>query len=79
MKIVRIVTIKTFFTLRSAFLPKPDFEGYRNNAKTEFEENQNYVGDEECHQEPDHPNTFMKMVKERTRTTSAVNDERRQV
>jgi hypothetical protein len=61
------------------FLPKPDFEGYRNNAKKEFEENQNYVDDEECHQEPDHPHTFMKMVKERTRTTSAVNDERRQV
>jgi hypothetical protein len=41
-----------------AFLPKPDFEGYRNNAKKEFEENQNYVGDEEFHQEPDHPSTF---------------------
>jgi hypothetical protein len=50
-----------------AFLPKPDFEGYRNNAKKEFEENQNHVGDEEFHQEPDHPSTFMKMVKERTR------------
>jgi hypothetical protein len=37
------------------FLPKPDFEGYRNNAQREFEENQNYVGDEEFHQEPDHP------------------------
>jgi hypothetical protein len=23
-----------------AFLPKPDFEGYRNNDKKEFEENQ---------------------------------------
>jgi hypothetical protein len=62
-----------------AFLPKPDFEGYRNNAKKKFEENQNYVGDEELHQEPDHPSTFMKMVKERTREMSAVNDERRQV
>jgi hypothetical protein len=62
-----------------AFLLKPDFEGYRNHAKKEFEENQNYIGDEEFHQEPDHPSTFMKMVKERTRTTSAVNDERRQV
>jgi hypothetical protein len=61
-----------------AFLPKPDFEGYRKNAKKEFEENQNYVG-EEIYQEPDHPSTFMKMVKERTRTMSAVNDERRQV
>jgi hypothetical protein len=62
-----------------AFLPKPDLEGYRNNTKKEFEENQNYIGDEEFHQEPDHPCTFMKMVKERTRTMSAVNDERRQV
>jgi hypothetical protein len=60
-----------------AFLPKTDFKGYRNNLKKEFEENQNYVGDEEFHQEPDHPSTFMKMVKERTRTMSAVNDERR--
>jgi hypothetical protein len=62
-----------------AFLPESDFEGYRKNAKKEFEENQNHVGDEEFHQEPDHPSTFMKMVKERTRTMSAVNDERRQV
>jgi hypothetical protein len=38
-----------------------------------------YVGDEECHQEPDHPSTLMKMIKERTRAMSAVNDERRQV
>jgi hypothetical protein len=61
------------------FLPKLDFEGYRNNIKKEFEESQNYIGDEESHQEPDHPSTFMKMVKERTRTMSAVNDEMRQV
>jgi hypothetical protein len=64
-----------------AFLPKPDFEGYRNNDKREFEENQNYIDDEEFHQEPDnpdHPSNFMKMVKERTWTISAVNDERRQ-
>jgi hypothetical protein len=46
----------------------PKTEGYRKNAKKEFEENQNYVGDEEFHQEPDHPSTFMKMVKERTWT-----------
>jgi hypothetical protein len=58
-----------------AFLPKPDFEGYRNNAKKELEENQNCIGDEEFHQEPDRPSTFMKMVKERTRKMSAVNDE----
>jgi hypothetical protein len=59
------------------FSPKPDFEGYRNNAKKEFEENQNCIGDEEFHQEPDHPSTFMKMVKEKTQTISPVNDERR--
>jgi hypothetical protein len=61
-----------------AFLPKPDFDGYKNISKKGFEENQNYVG-EEFHQEPAHPSTFMKMVKERTRTTSAVKDKRRQV
>jgi hypothetical protein len=62
-----------------AFLPKHYFEGCRNNAKKEFEENQFNLGDQKFHQEPDHPSTFMKMVKERTRTVSAVNDERRQV
>jgi hypothetical protein len=62
-----------------AFLPKPDFEGYSNNNKKEFEENQNYIGDEELHQEPDHPSTFMKMVKESTRTMSGVNEERLQI
>jgi hypothetical protein len=62
----------------NAFLPKPDFEGYRNDAKKEFEENHNYIGDEEFHQEPDHPSTFLKMVKEKTQTMSAINDERRQ-
>jgi hypothetical protein len=30
------------------------------------------MGDEEFHQEPGHASTFMKMVKERTRTMSAV-------
>jgi hypothetical protein len=38
-----------------------------------------YIGDEEFHQEPDHPSIFMKMVNQRTRTMSAVNDERWQV
>jgi hypothetical protein len=62
-----------------SFLHKTKYERYRNNDKKEFEENQNYIGDEEFHQEPDHPSTFMKMVKERTRAMSAVNDERLQV
>jgi hypothetical protein len=61
-----------------SFLLKPDFEGYRKNAKKELEENQNYVG-EEFHREPKHPSTLMKMVKERRRTISPANDERRQV
>jgi hypothetical protein len=60
------------------FSPKPDLERYRNNSKKKFEENQNFI-DEEFHQDLDHPSTFMKMVKERTRTMLAVNDERRQV
>jgi hypothetical protein len=47
-----------------AFLPKPDVEGYSNNSKKEFEENQNDIDDEELHQEPEHPIKFMKMVKE---------------
>jgi hypothetical protein len=62
-----------------AFLPKPDFEEYISNGKKEFEKNQNHIVDEELHQEPDHPSTFMKMVKERTRTMSALNDERLQI
>jgi hypothetical protein len=62
-----------------AFLPKSDVDGYRNNDRKEFEENQNYVGDEEFHQEPDHPSTFMKIVKEKIRTMSASNDESRQL
>jgi hypothetical protein len=62
-----------------ALLSKFDFEAYRDNPKKEFEENQNYIGDEEFHQEPDHPSTFMNMVKERTRTMLAVNDGRLQL
>jgi hypothetical protein len=73
-------TTHMIFTPRISIMhiyPNLTFEGYKNNAKKEFEENKNYVGDEEFHQEPDYPSTFMKMVKERTRTMSAVNDERR--
>jgi hypothetical protein len=64
--------------LNHAFIPKPDFEGYRNNAKKEFETNQDYL-DDELHQEPDHPSTFMNIIKERTSAISAVNNERLQV
>jgi hypothetical protein len=61
--------------LNHAFLPKPDFEGYRNNAKKDFENNQDYL-DEELHQESDHPSTFMKTIKGRIRAMSAANDTR---
>jgi hypothetical protein len=64
--------------LNHSFIPKPDFEGYRNNPKKDFEANQDYL-DEELHQEPDHHSTFMNMIKGRTRAMSVVNDERRQV
>jgi hypothetical protein len=43
-------------------LSKSKFERYRNNAKKKFEENQNYIADEEFHQETDHPSTYTKMV-----------------
>jgi hypothetical protein len=61
-----------------AFMPKPDFEGYRRNAKKESEENQDSLA-EELHQEPDHPTTFMNMIKSRTHAISAADDERLQV
>jgi translation initiation factor 2 beta subunit (eIF-2beta)/eIF-5 len=59
-------------------LSKPEFEGYRKNSNKQFEENQNYI-DDKLHQDPDHPSTFMKIVKEITGTMSAINDERRQL
>ena len=61
-----------------AFLPKLDFEGYRNNAKKEYEENQDYLAADGYH-ELDHPSTFMKMIKGRAHMLSAARDERRQV
>jgi hypothetical protein len=59
-----------------AFLPKPDFEGYRNNAKKEYEENQDYFA-ADGYQELDHPCTFMKMIKGRAHMLSTAKDERR--
>jgi hypothetical protein len=64
--------------LNHAFMPKPDFEGYRNDVKKSYEEEQYPSGREE-HQMPDHPVTFMKMIKGRSQALSAANDERRQV
>jgi hypothetical protein len=64
--------------LNHAFLPKSDFEGYRNSAKKEFEEQQDYLATDE-YQEPDYPSTFMKMIKGRANALSTANDERCQV
>jgi hypothetical protein len=59
-------------------MPKPDFEGYRNDIKKSYEEEQYPSGIDE-HQVPDHPSTFMKMIKGRSQAISAASDERRQV
>jgi hypothetical protein len=59
-------------------MPKPDFEGYRNDIKKSYEVEQYPSGIDE-HQVPDHPSTFMKMIKGTSQAISAVNDERRQV
>jgi hypothetical protein len=60
------------------FYPNLNLRDIGTMLRKEFEENQNYVVDE-FYQHPDHSFTFMKMVKERTLSISAVNDERRQV
>jgi hypothetical protein len=64
--------------LNHAFMPKPDFARYRNDIKKSYEEGQYPSGIDE-HQMPDHPSTFMKMIKGRSQAISAANDERRQV
>jgi hypothetical protein len=43
-------------------MPKLDFEGYRNDVKKTYEDEQ-YPLDVDEHQVPGHPSTFMKMVK----------------
>jgi hypothetical protein len=66
--------------LNHAFMPKPDFEGYGNNIKKTYEyyHEQYPLGVYE-HQMPDHPSTFMKIVKGSSQAISAANDERRQI
>jgi hypothetical protein len=59
-------------------MPKPDFEGYRNDIKKSYEEEQ-YPSGIDDHQMPDHPSTFMKMMKGRSHAISSANEERRQV
>jgi hypothetical protein len=64
--------------LNHSFMPKPDFDGYRNDVKKMYEDNPYPLGVDE-HQVPDHPSSFMNMIKGRSRAISTANDERRQV
>jgi hypothetical protein len=61
-----------------AYVPKPDFEGYRNDVKKAYENDPYLLGVDED-QVPDHPSSFMNMIKGRSRAMSAEKDERRQV
>ena len=67
--------------LNHAFMPKPDFEGYRQEVKKQYEGDQNSPNllDEDLHQMPDNANTFMTRIRERSLAKIAANDERRQV
>jgi hypothetical protein len=64
--------------LNYAFVPKPDFDGYRNDVKKMYEDNPYLLCVDE-HQVPDHPSSFMNMIKGRSRAMSTEKDERRQV
>jgi hypothetical protein len=59
--------------LNHGFMPKPDFEGYRKEMKKSYEYEQYPSGIDE-NQMPDHPSTFMKMIKGRSQALSAAND-----
>jgi hypothetical protein len=55
-------------------VPKPDFDGYRNDVKKMYESNPYLLGVPD-HQVPDHPSSFMNMIKGRSQAISATNDE----
>jgi hypothetical protein len=66
--------------LNHAVMPKSDFDGYRNDVKKAYEnENNPYPLGVDEHQVPDHPSSFMNMTKGRSQAISAANDERCQV
>jgi hypothetical protein len=44
-------------------VPKPDFDGYRNDVKKAYENEDNpYLLGVPDHQLPDHPSSFMNMI-----------------
>jgi hypothetical protein len=67
--------------LNHAFIPKPDFEGYRQEVKKLYAADQVSPSllDENLHQIPDNPSTFMSRIREKAIDKVAANDERRQV
>jgi hypothetical protein len=79
------IALEFYPHLNHTFMPTPGFEGYRRNAKEQyenatnpFEANPEFLS-EDLHQMPDHLNTFMNSIKARAVAWAAVNDERRQV
>jgi hypothetical protein len=62
--------------LNHAFVPKPDFDGYRNYVKKMYENNSYSLGVPD-HQVPDHPSYFKNTIKGRSRAIFAAKDERR--
>jgi hypothetical protein len=67
--------------LNHAFMPNPDFEGYRQEAKKQYEgdEDSSNLLDEDIHQIPDSASTFMTRIRVGALAKIAANDERRQV
>jgi hypothetical protein len=62
--------------LNHAFVPKSGFDGCRNDVKKMYGDNP-YPLDVDEHQVPDHPSSFMNMIKGRSQAISAEKDERR--
>jgi hypothetical protein len=67
--------------LNHAFIPKPDFEGYRQEAKKLYEADQDSPSllNEDIHHMPDNPSTFMSRIREKAIGKVAVHDERCQI
>jgi hypothetical protein len=57
-------------------MPKPDFEGYRQEAKKQYEgdESSPSLLDEDLHQMPDNTNTFVTRIRDRDLAKIAAND-----
>jgi hypothetical protein len=67
--------------LKHTFMPKPDFEGYRKEAKKQYEGDGSSPSllDLNLHQMSDNANIFMTKIRERSLAKIAANDERLQL